>query len=226
MPRQEPAHPRRRQRPGQPRRPALELASDDRNAEEQAGRERQEDQHAHAQARRHRSGPRTRRWASRRSRAAAPRWFPGTRPAAGRRRCRAAVRTVATMNSDDEPAEREELEAAQPEGEPRPGQAHAARSTGDDAGRGVRAAARWPSTTSSSVAGRPPAPSPRTRLSRSPAGPGKTPTTVPAIGRRRPARPTLLDHGMLGDRAGDRQVEQRPTRRRARAAGRRPARCR
>ena len=50
----------------------------------------------------------------------------------------AAVRTVATMKSADEPAERQQLEAAQPQGEASPGQAHAACSTATIAGRGFR----------------------------------------------------------------------------------------
>ena len=114
---------------------------------------------------------------------------------------------MAAPNATMTPPNASSSKSAQTEREPRPCQAHAARSVGATIDRGTRPAARWPRTTSSSVAGRPPGAGPRTRPSRSPAGPGKIPTIVLPPGTTGLA-PAEIDHDMLRDGAGDRQVEQ------------------
>ena len=74
-----------------------------------------------------------------------------------------------------------------------------AAATGATSRRRVRAAARWPSTTSSSVAGRPGPVPPATRASGSPSGSGNRPTTRPASSgpspstTRWPARAASID---------------------------------
>ena len=139
----------------------------------------------------------------------------GTQAAAGTRRCRRRPTNDAIDEGDDRGPEREQLEAVEPQRQPDPVEAltPSCRLPGgrDDrgGGPGLRAAARWPRTTSSRVAGRPPTDaSPRTRLRRSPAGPGKTPTSGrPAGCRRSPSAASITRCSAMAP--GDRQVEQR-----------------